>query len=174
MSITYQSPLLPVFTNPELAPAAQFLYENITDSHPLTRALMLYIPWKSVRGSSKGDPRIMLSTVSLLSNLCTDAQLDLAFQVVRSQAQIIRNNIANQEDEFMLVYEGVPQMSETWLRFRSPRFSDRILNSQVVAVLSEIDEIDESVFRDSFKRAALRDASSQGAASSASRLVYTA
>lgn len=174
MSITYQSPLAPVFTNPELAPTAQFLYENITDSHYLTRGLALDIPWKGVRGSSQGDPKIMLSTISLFSHLRTDAELDLAFQVVRSQAQIIRNNIANQEDEFMLVYEATPHMGEEFIRFRSPRFADRILNSQVVAVLSEIDEIDERIFRDSFERVVLRYAKFQEPGDRESRLARLA
>lgn len=161
MSITHQSPLAPVFTNTELATTAQFLYENLTSSHSLAPGFTLEVPGKGVRGSSEGDPRIMLSTISLLPHLRTDAQLNLAFQVVRSQAQIIRNNIADQSEEFMLVYDENPTLREESIRFRSPRFADRILHSQVVAILSEIDEIDEEIFRDAFKRAVLRYANNQ-------------
>lgn len=156
MTLSRLSPLTPVFTDPELAPAAQFLYENSLRSHPLTNCLTLEKPSKGVRGSSAGDPKVMLSTISLSSYLMTDETLNLAFQVVRSQAQIIRNNIADQEEEFMLVYEERPSAAEERIRFRSPRFEDRILHSHVVAILSEIDEIDEDIFRDAFERAAAR------------------
>lgn len=156
MTLSRLSPLTPVFTDPELAPAAQFLYENGLRSHPLTNGLTLEKPSKGVRGSSAGDPKIMLSTIALSSYLVTGETLNLAFQVVRSQAQIIRNNIADQGEEFMLVYEERPAVAEECIRFRSPRFENRILHSHVVATLSEIDEMDENSFRDAFDRAAAR------------------
>lgn len=150
------SPLIPIFTDPSLSSAAEMLGTFISVFHELTPAVMLEEPRKSIRGSGKGDTKIMLPTISLDPDETTEDDLDLVFHVLKTQVQIIREHVANPDEEFMLVYESNDVQSVDSMRFRSPRFADRIPHSHVIAILPEFDEIDECVFANAFDRAVIR------------------
>lgn len=152
-TVPHPSPLIPVFTDPELVETAEFLYgEGFAEGHlRLASDVFLRDPQKPMRGTSPGDPAIMLSSIFMWHSVVIGGRyssLDLVCHVVRTQARIIRNNIQNQDDEFLLVLDPESVVRTPCVRFRSPRFSDRVLQSSVVATLSEIDEIDELTFRD--------------------------
>lgn len=154
MPLVRRDPALTVFSDPDLSGAAAFLYSEkfVNDYIRLSSGLYLDAPLKGMRGTSSDDPNIMLSTIRVSPDaIMYDEEIfDILYAVVRSQAQLIRENIGNPADNFPLALESLYWSGNMRLRFRSPRFAHLIDPELILGSLSMVDDMGVSGFKASF------------------------